>query len=342
MNVTNVAVVGLGWWGRTLVNLLKGNARMRVVRLVDPSPAAAEFAAALGLPLDTELAAALRDPAVQAVILCTPHTLHCEQIIATAAAGKHVFGEKPLCLTREEARRAVDAVASAGLVLGVGHEKRFEPPILAAVALARSGGLGRILQIEANFSQDKLLGLAADNWRVSATEAPAGPLTATGIHLVDLACSLLGPASSVSAHVAQLDSNLANGDTLGILMKFEGGGHALISAILATPFAGRFAIYGSQGWIEVRDKSHPENSEGWTLTTSLRGKPLETVDMPAASSVLANLEAFADGVAGRARYPVTQAELVNTVAALEAIVKSTRTGKTESLEPGEARAAVAA
>ncbi len=341
MEPTRVAVVGLGWWGRTLVNAMRGNTRLQVVRVVDPSPAATEFAAEHGLPLGTDLASALADPAVQAVILCTPHSLHCEQIVAAAAAGKHVFGEKPLCMTRAEAERAVHAVRSRGLVLGVGHEKRFEPPILAATALVRAGSLGRVLQIEANFSQDKMLGLAADNWRVSAKEAPAGPLTATGIHLVDLAVSLLGPVESVSAHVAQLDSNLANGDTLGIMMKFAGGGHALISAILATPFAGRFAIYGSKGWVEVRDKSHPENSEGWTLTTALRGQPVQVVDMPAASSVLANLEAFADAVAGRAPYPVSDAELVDTVAALEAVIRATRSDRTEQLLPAETEAVAA-
>ena len=68
------------------------------------------------------------------------------------------------------------------------------------------------------------------------------------------------------ASVRQLASHLVNGDTLGALIGFRDGGHALLGAILATPFDGRIAVYGSKGWVEVRDKAHPESPEGWTLT----------------------------------------------------------------------------
>lgn len=329
--MVNVAVIGLGWWGKTLVGLMQQSATLRVVALADPSPSARSFADTTGIRLVPALADVLDDPNVDAVVLCTPHSLHCEQIIAAAAAGKHVFGEKPFCQTEDQARRAVAAACTAGIVLGIGHEKRFEPPIATAVAMARRGDLGRVLQIEANFNQDKFLGLAPDNWRISAKESPVGPLTATGIHLVDLAVSVLGPVANAYARNAQLDSRLANGDTLAIMLAFQGGGHALITSILATPFSGRFAIYGSKGWVEVRDKSHPELSEGWVLTTSLRGAPVEVVDVPADPSALRNLEAFAAAIEGRADYPVSASEMVDTVAAMEAIVRSCHSGQPEAL-----------
>jgi predicted dehydrogenase len=216
------------------------------------------------------------------------------------AAGKHVFCEKPLSLSRSDVLRAIDAVKAAGVQIAVGHEKRFEPPLLEIAWLAESGALGTLLQIEANFNQDKFLTLTADNWRLSNKEAPAGPLTATGIHLVDLSVRFMGPATGIYASVKQLGSRLANGDTLAILATFKDRGHALLSAVLATPYDGRFAIYGSKGWAEVRDKTHPESPEGWTLMTALRGAPKETVDYPPAPAVLANLEAFADAIEGRA------------------------------------------
>src|SRR5260370_1075671 len=118
--------------------------------------------------------------------------------------------------------------------------------------LAAAGELGTILQIEANFSQDKFLSLPADNWRLSSTEAPAGPMTATGIHMLDLAVSLLGRAERAFALARRLGSNLANGDTLGALVSFRSGANLLLSAILATPFDGRFAVYGNKGWAEAR------------------------------------------------------------------------------------------
>jgi predicted dehydrogenase len=327
--MVRVAVVGLGWWGRIIVGLLKGSRKLSAVKGIDPDPRAAAFARENGLPHAADLGEALRDPTVDAVVLCTPHSLHCEQIVAAASARKHVFCEKPLSLSRAEVLRAIDAVKANGVQLAVGHEKRFEPPVMEIARLARSGALGTLLQIEANFSQDKFLALAADNWRLSAKEAPAGPLTATGIHLVDLSVSFMGPAESVCASVKQLGSQLANGDTLAILARFKGGGHSLISAILATPFDGRVAVYGSKGWAEVRDKAHPEAPEGWTLTTALRGEPKRSVDYPPAPAVLANLEAFADAIEGRAPYPVPHDQMIATVSALEAIVKSTRSGAVE-------------
>ncbi|MEJ5990471.1 Gfo/Idh/MocA family oxidoreductase [Ramlibacter sp. PS3R-8] len=328
----NVAVIGLGWWGRTLVGELKKTARLRVVRVADVSPAGEAFAREQGLAFAPGLEQVLADPAVQAVVLCTPHTQHTDQIVAAAGAGKHVFCEKPLSMTRRDVLRAVAAVEQAGVALAVGHEKRFEPPVLEVMRLLKSGALGTPLQVEANFSQDKFLALAPDNWRLSGAEAPAGPMTATGIHLLDLSVGVFGEADTVHASVKQLGSPLTNGDTLAALVTFKRGGHALISAILATPFAGRFAVYGSQGWAEVRDKTHPEAPEGWTLTTCLRGQRAVSVEMPPAPAVLHNLEAFADAALGRAPYPVPREQMIANVSALEAIFKSAKSGTIEKVE----------
>jgi predicted dehydrogenase len=319
-----VALVGLGWWGRTIQSLLQGNAKLQVVRRVDP------FVREAGVTADYD--EALRDPAVDAVLLCTPHSQHAAQIVRAARAGKHVFCEKPLSLSRSDVLRAVKACNDHRVVLGVGHEKRFEPPIQEVFRLAKSGGLGTLLQIEANFSQDKFLSLPPDNWRISGKEAPAGPMTATGIHLLDLSVGLMGAADRVFASVKTLGSRLTNGDTLGILASFKTGGNALLGAMLATPFDGRFAVYGNKGWAEVRDRAHPESPEGWTLTTSVRDKPVEKIEFPPAKAVLANLEAFADAAAGRSPYPVPQAEMIANVSALEAIVRSAASGRVEAVE----------
>jgi predicted dehydrogenase len=321
MSPLGVALVGLGWWGRTIGSLLAEHPKLRVVRRVDP------FVQGAGISAD--YAEALRDRAVEAVILCTPHSQHTEQIVQAARAGKHVFCEKPLSLSRADVLRAVQACNERKVALAVGHEKRFEPPIIEVFRMARAGELGRLLQIEANFSQDKFLALPADNWRLSAKEAPAGPMTATGIHLLDLAIGLMGPAESAYARVRQLGSQLVNGDTLAVAVGFAGGGNALISAMLATPFDGRFAVYGSHGWAEVRDKAHPEAPKGWRLTTCLRGGERKSIDLPPANAVLANLEAFADAAAGRAPYPVPQAEMVANVSALEAVFRSAASGRVE-------------
>jgi predicted dehydrogenase len=217
------------------------------------------------------------------------------------------------------------------VVLAVGHERRFEPPMLEILRLAKSGALGTLLQIEANFSQNLFVAMAPDNWRVSSKEAPAGPMTATGIHMLDLSVGLCGPAERVLANVRQLGSGLANGDTLAILVSFKSGANALISAILATPFDGRLAVYGTKGWAEVRDKSHPQDPKGWTLLKCLEAGTVETIDYPAAFPVRANLEAFADAAEGRTAYPVPQEQMIWNIAALEAVFKSAASGKQETV-----------
>ena len=249
-----------------------------------------------------------------------------------AGAKKHVFCEKPLSLSRADVLKAIAACDANGVALGVGHERRFEPPLLELQRMAASGELGTLLQVEANFSQDKFLALPADNWRLSDTEAPAGPVTATGIHLLDLSIGLLGPADTVYARVRQLGSRLTNGDTLAVLVSHKAGSNSLISAILATPFEGRFAVYGNRGWAEVRDKAHPEAPQGWTLTINLRDKQKQTQEYPPAKAVLANLEAFADAAAGRAPYPVPREQMIANISALEAVFRSARSGNIERVE----------
>ncbi|HET7669055.1 MAG TPA: Gfo/Idh/MocA family oxidoreductase [Burkholderiales bacterium] len=327
----NIAVIGLGWWGRIIVPLARTSERLKVVRVADPDPKAAEFARSQDVPLST-FDRILDDPDVQGVVLCTPHTQHTEQIVRAANAKKHVFCEKPLSLSRQDVLRAVDACNRNGVQLAVGHEKRFEPPIQELMRLVQSGELGTPLQVEANFVQDKFLSLPADNWRLSAKEAPAGPMTATGIHLLDLSVGVFGPADKVFASVRTLGSQLVNGDTLGILVNFRSGGNALLSAILATPFDGRFAVYCSKGWAEVRDKAHPEAPEGWTLTVTRRGNTRTTREFPPARAVLANLEAFAGAATGGAPYPVPQEQMIANVSALEAIFRSAQSGRIEQVE----------
>jgi predicted dehydrogenase len=67
----------------------------------------------------------LADPGIDAVVLATPHTLHRPQVEATAAAGKHVFCEKPFALTKADAEAAITACRRAGVALGVGHNRRL-------------------------------------------------------------------------------------------------------------------------------------------------------------------------------------------------------------------------
>ncbi len=239
-------LVGLGWWGSSLLRMTAGSEALRIVAATDLDPGREATATAAGAAFLRTFEDVVRDPDVEAVILCTPHEFHAEQAISAAERGKHVFCEKPLCLTLADAERVVQACERAGVVLGIGHERRFEPPIVDLMSRITTGELGTILQIEGNFSQDKFLSLPPDNWRIRGAGS-VGPMTATGIHVLDLSTAILGSARRVAASVRSLATSFENGDSLAVMIDFENGGAALISAILATPFDGRFAVYGSSG-----------------------------------------------------------------------------------------------
>jgi len=328
-----IALVGMGWWGKKMLSVLEAAPDdIEVVRAVEPNAESVrELCEAKGIALSADYADALNDPQVEAVVLATPHSLHTTQIEAAVKAGKHVFCEKPLALNKSEAERSVALCRDAGLVLGMGHERRWEPPIADMLAKADAGELGRIHQIESNFSHDKFVTLDRDNWRLKADQAPAGGMTATGIHLLDLSVRLLGPAESVLCICEQLSSDLPQGDTVAAFVKFKGGGTSYVSASLANPFMSRFTVYGSKGWIDVRDKAHVEAPDGWIVTSAMAGGPITTVEIPPAEPVKDNLVAFARAVRGRGTYPITSEHLVNNIALLEAVFKSALSGEIETV-----------
>jgi predicted dehydrogenase len=327
--VVKAAVIGLGWWGRKVVHDLSESPYVQIVAGMDVDAAAREAMRPFLVDVSGELDDVLRDDAVDAVILCTPHKFHTDQIIAAAAHGKHVFCEKPLSTSGEEAQRAVDAITAAGLQLGIGHERRFEPAVVALRHAIADGELGTPLVFEGNFSQDKFLDLPPDNWRLSAVEAPVGPLSATGIHLVDLAISIFGRPTQVWARLSTQATSFANGDTLAITLAFEKGQTALITAILATPFVGRVTVLGSEGWVEIRDRNHPEDSQGWDVTRQVRGEDASSAFFPPHSSVRENIESFARAVAGESVYPIPLEEMVANARTFEAITRSALSGSVE-------------
>jgi predicted dehydrogenase len=332
MQPVNAAIVGLGWWGRKMSTLVQTRSdRLRFVHAVEPAPEGEEFAKSLGIRVSRAYEDALADPAVEAVVLATPHRFHESQIEGAVAAGKHVFCEKPLALTRAGAVKAVEACKAKGLVLGMGHERRFDPPIVDLLQQAKDGKLGRLLQIEANFSHDKFLTLDPSNWRLAPDQAPAAGMTATGIHLTDLSVRLMGRADNVRVICENLASKMPQGDTMSAHIHFAGGGSAYISATLANPFFSRFTVFGTKGWIDVRDKAHVENPQGWVVTSAHTGTPITVVEVPPAEPVLTNLNAFASAVRGEAPYPITGEEMINNIALLEAITRSARTGAVEKV-----------
>ena len=145
------AIVGLGWWGRTLVEAVQGQGKeirfaAGATRTVTPEVQA--FSRAQGFDLRAGYDELLKDSNIDAVVLATPHSMHVPQIVAAARAGKHVFCEKPFALTKAEALEAVQAMRKAGTTLALGYNRRFHPTMADLRERVRTGRLGSMLHFE--------------------------------------------------------------------------------------------------------------------------------------------------------------------------------------------------
>jgi len=313
--VIHVAIVGLGRWGQTLVaSVQEKSERLHFTHAVSRDPARVrEFIAKHRLQILGSLDAALADPGIDAVVLATPHSLHADQVVAAAAAGKAVFCEKPLTLTRAEALRATAACQRAGVVLGIGTDKRYFPAMQELARIASSGELGQILHIEGNFSNEVSAAMFSP-WRDLPDESPAGGMTGTGIHVLDTMIRLAGPVRRVQAQLLMHRPAPDPLDTISVLLEFRSGISGVLAAVRCTPSFSRVHVFGRNGSAEALDRTE--------LVLRRSGAAPQHLHLAPVDSVRANLEAFADAVAGVAPYPISPGEMVDVVAAFEAIAKA--------------------
>lgn len=313
------AIVGLGRWGRNFVSAVQRTSeKLRFVRaVVRDLDKARTFAEEQGLELSTDLANVLSDPRVPAIVLATPHSLHAEQVVAAAAAGKAVFCEKPLALTRADAERAVDACARAGVALAVGHDKRFWPSMQALARVVKSGELGEILHVEGHFSNEST-GRYYEGWRASDVDAPGGGLTAMGTHIFDAFVGVMGAAKRVQAHVLRHSPAPAPVDTVTLFIEFESGASGVLCGVRTTPSYWRVHVFGKDGSAEAVGPT--------ALTVRRTDAQPEHFTFEPVNSLRAELEAFADAVAGGAPYTITPQQMIDGVALLEAAIRSFDSG----------------
>ncbi|HEY4862954.1 MAG TPA: Gfo/Idh/MocA family oxidoreductase [Xanthobacteraceae bacterium] len=313
----NAAVIGLGWWGKELVRSVQNKSEfIRFSRAVTLEPGLAqEFADQAGLPLGKSYEDVLADPKIDAVVLATPHTQHRRQVEAAAAAGKHVFCEKPFALSLADARAALAACRKAGVALGVGHNRRLWPSIRRMRELADEGRFGKIMHVEGHFSHDWLANQPANDWRSAPEETKAGAVTGMGIHLIDCFSFLVGPLQRISALSKRRTLPLESGDTTSALFEFKNGATGTIATTLKTPYLWRLAIYGS----DLRAESLSET----TIATRRSGRGVETIQLANTNHVGLNLESFARAALGKGAYQIDDEGILHTVAALDALFRST-------------------
>ncbi len=313
------AIAGLGRWGRSLTEAASTVTRLKITRAVETDLVGARpFCAEHDIALTGDFDSVLADPAIGAILLATPHSLHHQQVIAAANAGKQVFCEKPLALRRRDAWEMFDACRKANVLLAVGHNRRFWPSMRALREIVAAGELGTILHLEGHNSNENALKVL-DGWRLSPQESPGGGLTGAGLHVLDGFVSLLGPVRQVYARLSSRDPGPPPVDSALLALDFACGATGTLATVRTTPFYWRVHAFGTQGSAEVLDEV--------TMIVRKSGQKPHEIKYPVIDTLAAELDAFADAILRKRVYPVPEAEVLATLAAFEAALASMQTGQ---------------
>jgi predicted dehydrogenase len=309
----NLAIVGLGSWGRTLVDSVQGKSdsvrfSTAVVRRPEPS---ANYAATRGLKLSTDLAAILADSAVDGIVSCGPAHLHAAHSLSALEAGKPVLAIKAMALTTQEAAALAAAAGTHRLLLALGYNRCFFPNVAELRRRLSAGALGQLLHAEGDFCVDRYRAIKAGSWKADPVYAPAGSLAD---HMLYLTIETLGRIAEVHAlgFSHHTDNKLA--DTTAVLLRTVARQSALLTAIGVSPDYFRFQVFGTQGWAELRDARR--------FTFQPLGGEREDLMLEPVDAERAEVEAFAAAIRGEREYPVPVADAVHGVAVLEAMGRS--------------------
>jgi predicted dehydrogenase len=338
----NAAIVGLGWWGKTLVeSLADGSDAMRFVAGTTRtmSPEVEAFAKQHGIRLAASYEALLADPEIDAVVLSTPPSVHVAQVVAAAAAGKHVFCEKPFTFAKKDAETAVNAVRKAKVTLGTGYNRRFHPEMVKLRERVRSGELGTIQHIESTMTFANALFLKPTAWRAMKSEAPCGGLAPLGVHAIDGMIDLCGEIDHL---YCQSFSRVLQGetdDTTSILFRMKGGMSGYLGTMTTTGPGFSFQVFGSKGWVRLEGVTHVAGASSEERRTRLFGTckfqpikgPAEVWEAEKLDVTRACFESFARAAAGGAPFPITPEEIIHGSSVSESVIRSAASGKVENV-----------
>lgn len=330
MEPLKVASVGLGRWGQMLAGKATSAGFEVVAGFARTVETRETFAKTHGGRPAASFDEILSDPDVEAVLLATPHSTHAEMVAELAAAGKHVFVDKPFTLTVAEGKRATHAAELAGVVLQVGHNRRRQPANRRLKEMVEGGLLGVPHYAEANLSYPKGLN-PRSGWRGDPAESPAGGMTGLGVHMADNLNYLLGRPARVAAFsgrnigVGQLD------DATTATLEYESGCLAFLGTSMVIPDIGRTAVWGTvaAAWNELDGERFYFQSVGEVDRSE---QPIETLD-----TIVDELEEFVANVRNGTRPETGGPEALEAVTVLEGIVESATTGTVVDLDEVRAR-----
>ena len=310
-----LGLIGLGNWGHrlatTLAEIPDADLISCFARNEDRRRAFAENHACRAVP---SLDAMLADD-IDGVLIATPHRSHEGLIVAVASAGKHVMAEKPLALDVQSAERCVAAALENGVILQVAHYRRRLGATRVIRSLIDDGTIGRIHHIDGRFHRSWGPDLIRP-WRDTAEEAPAGAMTALGVHLIDNFLYLGGPIARLSARSEQLEAVTSIDDVTTVMVEFASGALGTMATSVRLPFESTTAVYGNgaAAWSE---------QDGSQLFVQMADEEVRTQHpVDTVNGVKANLEAFVRSLATGEAPEVDGAAGLEVVRVFEAIITS--------------------
>lgn len=332
------AIVSPGRWGRKLLDAAKGSPKLQFAGVYSRTPAnAAEITGLHGGQAYPSFEALLADPAIEAVLLPTPHFLHHPQTLAALRAGKHVFVEKPIATSIAQAEEMLRVSESAGLVLAVGHQGRHTGGMRKVKAMLAAGELGDIAAVVIVQGYPHALFRTENDWRKGETAVPGGQLDELGVHYFDVLQFLFGPARRVTGFV-QRPSPGAPPAAATVALHFDGGVIANYTTYDASVGSSRMLIFGSKGALELNRMG--QDACTWQpisdlATARLGGSPIQAIKFEGpyllTTALTAELEDFAGAIREGRRPEVGAAESLATLRISRAVMEANDTGRTITL-----------
>lgn len=344
MSACRIAVAGAGLIGKRHVAAMAQAEGAQLAAIVDPMPAAAAYAATLGVPYFTGLDGLIAAGAADAVILATPNQLHVQGGLACVRAGLPVLVEKPLATDVAEARVLVEAAEAAGVALLTGHHRRHNPLIAAAKAMIATGEIGAPVSVHAMFWLMKPDDYFDVGWR---REPGAGPVFLNLIHDIDLLRHLVGEVVAVQAAQSNTVRGNAVEETAVLTLEFANGalGTANVSDTIPAPWSWElttgenpaypqtdqacYQIGGTHGALELPSGRlwHNPGKRSWWEPLSARISPRASGD-----PLVLQIEHFARVVEGRELPLVSGREGLKTLAVIEAVKRAAQDGRRMTLD----------
>jgi predicted dehydrogenase len=321
----NVACIGMGWWSDVLADAIVRSGRMKIVACYSRSRDKREaFARKYACTAAASYEEILGDRRIEAIINTTPNSAHLETTYAAAAAGKHVFLDKPIANTIDDARAITAACRQAKVVLALGYQRRRESQF--RWIKQNLDKFGKLVNAEANISRDRLGKIDLNSWRYTAEGMPGGVMLQIGIHYTDVLEYLIGPVKAVSGRFVRLVLPGDNPDVASLVLEHENGALSTLNASYAS--ASEYYLMNIYG---------KEASAYYDMHQGLRflSRGSTTADVVPCSKndpIVEELEEFVNAVRGDGQPEMDGERSTRSLAVLLAGIRSAREGRRVEIE----------